>query len=53
MLTRCRADPAVVAEMGSLLDYSFALTPWAPLPDIVCSYTGWTAAQFSDKFFAR
>jgi branched-chain amino acid transport system substrate-binding protein len=47
----CFSDPVIQSSMGELVDYLFDITPWAPLDSIHCNITGWTAAEFDERYF--
>lgn len=33
------------------MDYLFDITPWAALDSIRCNITGWTAAEFDERYY--
>lgn len=47
----CLSDPTIQTNMGEYINYVFDITPWAPLDDLRCNITGWTAKEFYDTYY--
>lgn len=39
--------------MGYYADFMLDITPWSSRNPIQCDYTGWTAQEFSDRYYDR
>jgi ABC-type branched-subunit amino acid transport system substrate-binding protein len=50
LLNSCLSDTAVLNSLGADAHYLYALTPWTPTETIVDQFTGWTAADFNQKY---
>lgn len=50
MFVACSESVDVASHLGQDSAYTFGITPWAKTAAIHCKYTGWTAADFSDRY---
>lgn len=53
MFTSCLSDTNIATDVSGEDSYSaylYGVAPWAPTSKLRCSFTNWTAQEFSDRY---